>query len=126
MRMRGSFKALHPLTHTLMFLKKKELQVSRIFLRINPLLITILINQNQVLGRKNRNSYRPPKINKGESPKSCSYCKKKGTFFRMFLKETIRVHRNVLYHIRRGFILRKIRDTCSSFFFKNINVCVSG
>jgi hypothetical protein len=47
-----------------MFLKNK-----RIFFRIDPLLINILINQNQVLGRKNRNKYRPPEINKGESPK---------------------------------------------------------
>jgi hypothetical protein len=35
---------------------------------IDPLLITILINQNQVLWRKNKNSYRPPEINKGNYP----------------------------------------------------------
>jgi hypothetical protein len=53
---------------------------------IDPLLITILINQNQVLGRKNKITYRPPEINKGESPKYCSYCKKNYTFFQNVLK----------------------------------------
>ena len=57
-----------------------------IFFRIDLLLITILINQDQVLGRKNRSSYRSPKINKGESPKCCSYCTKKDTFFQNVLK----------------------------------------
>ena len=50
------------------------------------LLITILINQHQVLGRKNKNSYRPPEINKGESPKSCSNCKRKDTLFQNVLE----------------------------------------
>ena len=50
------------------------------------LLITILINLHQVLGRKNKNSYRPLEINKGESPKYCSYCKKKETLFQNVLK----------------------------------------
>ena len=50
------------------------------------LLITILINQHQVLGRKNKNSYRLPEINKGESPKSCSYCKRKDTLFQNVLE----------------------------------------
>ena len=40
-----------------------------------------MINQHQVLGRKNKNNYRPPEINKGESPKSCFYCKRKDTLF---------------------------------------------
>ena len=50
------------------------------------LLIAILINQHQVLGRKNKNSHRPLEINKGESPKYCSYCKKKDTLFQNVLK----------------------------------------
>jgi hypothetical protein len=50
------------------------------------LLITILINQHQVLGRTNKNSYIPPEINKGESPKSCSYCKRKDTLFKNILE----------------------------------------
>jgi hypothetical protein len=50
------------------------------------LLITILINHHQVLGRKNKNSYRPPEINKRESPKSCSYCKRKDTLIPNFLE----------------------------------------
>lgn len=54
--------------------------------RIDPLLITILINQNQVLGRKNKNIHRPPEINKRELPKSCSYCNKRDTIFPNILK----------------------------------------
>jgi hypothetical protein len=50
------------------------------------LLITILINQHQVLGRKNKNSYRPLKINKRESHNVCSYCKRKDTLFQNFIK----------------------------------------
>ena len=50
------------------------------------LLITILINQHQILGRKNKNSYRPPEIKKGESPKSCSNCKRKDTLFQNVLE----------------------------------------
>jgi hypothetical protein len=49
----------YPLTHILMFLKNKRAGSVPNF-RIDPLRITILINQKQVLGRKNRNSYRPP------------------------------------------------------------------
>ena len=55
--------------------------------RIDPLLIIILINYNQVIGRKNKNSYRPPEINKKELPKFCSYCNKRDTMFQNFLKE---------------------------------------
>jgi hypothetical protein len=51
--------------------------------RIDPLLITNLINQNQVLGRKNKI---PPEINKGESPKYPPYPKKKDTLFQNVLK----------------------------------------
>jgi hypothetical protein len=50
------------------------------------LIITILINQHQVLGRKNKNIYRPPEINKGELPKYCSYCKRKDTLFQNVLE----------------------------------------
>jgi hypothetical protein len=65
--------------------------------RIDPLLITILINQNQVLGRKNKNSYILPEINKEESPKSLPYSNKKDTLFQNVLKkETTRVHRKIL------------------------------
>jgi hypothetical protein len=39
-----------------------------------------------VLGRTNKNSYRPPEINKGESPKYCSYCKRKDTLFQNVLE----------------------------------------
>ena len=50
--------------------------------RIDPLLLPILINQNQVLERKIKIvTYLPKKINKGELPKSipsCCYCNKKG------------------------------------------------
>ena len=71
------------LTHKLIFLKNKRAgSVPNLnYVQNRILLITILINQHQVLGRKNKNSYRPPEINKGESPKSCSYCKRKDTLF---------------------------------------------
>jgi hypothetical protein len=54
--------------------------------KIDPFLITILINQNQVLGEKIKNIYRLPEINKGESAKSPPYCKKKDTLFLNVLK----------------------------------------
>ena len=71
------------LTYKLIFLKNKRAgSVPNLnYVQNRILLITILINQNQVLGRKNKNSYRPPEINTGESPKSCSYCKRKDTLF---------------------------------------------
>ena len=77
-----------PLTHTLMFLKNKRAgSVPNLnFLQNRPPSYDHFDQPNQVLGRKNRNSYRPPEINKGESPKCCSYCKKKVTFFQNFLK----------------------------------------
>ena len=76
------------LTHNSMFLKNKRAgSVPNLnYVQNRLLLITILINQHQDLGRKNKNSYRPPEINKGESPKSCSYCKKKDTLFQNVLK----------------------------------------
>jgi hypothetical protein len=40
---------------------------------------------NQVHGRKNKNNYRLPEINKGESPKYPPYCKKKDTLFQNVL-----------------------------------------
>jgi hypothetical protein len=71
------------LTHKLIFLKNKRAgSVPNLnYVQNRILLITILINQHQVLGRKNKNNYRPPEINKGESPKSCFYCKRKDTLF---------------------------------------------
>jgi hypothetical protein len=76
------------LTYKLIFLKNKRAgSVPNLnYVQNRILLITILINQNQVLGRKNKNSYRPPEINKGESPKSCSYCKRKDTLFQNVLE----------------------------------------
>jgi hypothetical protein len=76
------------LTHKLIFLKNKRAgSVPNLnYVKNRILLITILINQHQVIGRKNKNSYRPPKINKGESPKSCSYCKRKDTLFQNALE----------------------------------------
>ena len=87
----------YELTHKLKFLKTKRAGSVPNLLRIDPLLITILINQNQVLGRKNKNSYRLPEINKGESPKSPPYSNKKDTLFQNVLKkETTRVHRKII------------------------------
>ena len=76
------------LTHKLIFWKNKRAgSVPNLnYVQNRILLITILINQHQVLGRKNKNSYRPPEINKGESPKSCSYCKRKDTLFQNVLE----------------------------------------
>ena len=76
------------LTHKLIFLKNKRAgSVPNLnYVQNRILLITILINQHQVLGRKNKNSYRPPEINKGESPKYCSYCKRKDTLFQNVLE----------------------------------------
>ena len=76
------------LTHKLIFLKNKRAgSVPNLnYVQNRILLITILINQHQVLGRKNKNSYRPPEINKGESHKSCSYCKRKDTLFQNVLE----------------------------------------
>jgi hypothetical protein len=76
------------LTHQLIFLKNKRAgSVPNLnYVQNRILLITILINQHQILGRNNKNSYRPPEINKGESPKSCSYCKRKGTLFQNVLE----------------------------------------
>ena len=76
------------LTHKLIFLKNKRAgSVPNLkYVQNRILLITILINQHQVLGRKNKNSYRPPEINKGESPKSCSYCKRKDTLLQNVLE----------------------------------------
>jgi hypothetical protein len=78
----------YALTHKLIFLKNKRAgSVPNLnYVQNRILLITILINQNQVLGRKNKNSYRPPEINKGESPKSCSYCKRKDRLFQNVLE----------------------------------------
>ena len=75
------------LTHKLIFLKNKRAgSVPNLnYVQNIILLITILINQHQVLGRK-KNSYRPPEINKGESPKSCSFCKRKDTLFQNVLE----------------------------------------
>ena len=74
------------LTHELIFWKNKRAGSlpNLNYVQNRILLITILINQHQVLGRTNKNSYIPPEINKGESPKSpksCSYCKRKDTLF---------------------------------------------
>ena len=76
------------LTHKFIFLKNKRAgSVPNLqYVQNIILLITILINQHQVLGRKNKNSYRPPEINKGESPKSCSYCKSKDTLLQNVLE----------------------------------------
>jgi hypothetical protein len=75
---RGSFKALHAinlvkasnmadeyvLTHKLIFWKNKRAgSVPNLnYVQNRILLITILINQHQVLGRTNKNSYIPPEI----------------------------------------------------------------
>ena len=50
------------LTYKLIFLKNKRAgSVPNLnYVQNRILLITILINQNQVIGRKNKNSYRPP------------------------------------------------------------------
>jgi hypothetical protein len=78
----------YALTHKLIFLKnKRDGSVPNLnYVQNRILLITILINQNQVLGRKNKNSCRPPEINKGESPKYCSYCKRKDRLFQNVLE----------------------------------------
>jgi hypothetical protein len=54
------------LTHTLIFWKNKRAGSlpNLNYVQNRILLITILINQHQVLGRKNKNSYTPPEINK--------------------------------------------------------------
>ena len=78
----------YPLTHTLMFLKNKRAgSVPNLnFLQNRHPSYNHFDQPKSGSGRKNRNSYRPSEINKGESPKSCSYCKKKDTFFQNFLK----------------------------------------
>jgi hypothetical protein len=80
-------------THTLIYLKNKRAGGVP---NLNYLLIIILINQNQVLWRKNKNSYSPLEINKGELPKSFSYCNKRGTMFRMFFhKDNVRIYNTI-------------------------------
>jgi hypothetical protein len=80
-------------THTLIYLKNKRAGGVP---NLNYLLIIILINQNQVLWRKNKNSYSPLEINKGELPKSFSYCIKRGTMFRMFFhKDNVRIYNTI-------------------------------
>ena len=76
------------LTYKLIFLKNERAgSVPNLnYVQNRIIVITILINQLQVLGRTNKNSYRPPEINKGESPKSCSYCKRKDTLFQNVLE----------------------------------------
>ena len=71
-----------------MFLKNKRAgSVPNLnYVQNRLLLITILINQHHILVGKNKNSYRPQEINKGESPKSCSYCKRNDTLFQNVLE----------------------------------------
>ena len=71
------------LTHKLIFLKNKRAGSVPNWKYVQNI---ILLSTILILGRKNKNSYRPPEINKGESPKYCSYCKKKETLFQNVLK----------------------------------------
>jgi hypothetical protein len=71
------------LTHKLIFLKNKRAGSVPNWKYVQNI---ILLSTILILGRKNKNSYRPPEINKGESPKSCSYCKRKDTLLQNVLE----------------------------------------
>ena len=76
------------LTYKLIFLKNERAgSVPNLnYVQNKIILMTILISQHQVLGRTNKNSYRPPEINKGESPKSVPIVRERTHCFKMFLK----------------------------------------
>ena len=78
----------YALTHKLIFLKNKRAgRVPNLnYVQNRILLITILINQHQVLVRTNKNSCIPPEINKGNHLNRVPIVRERTHCFRMFLK----------------------------------------